>query len=205
MLLHRQGSQSKDALHPLSSKRRGEQHRSPVEEIKLGPQLFFRRRHGVTVFFNGIPLIHHNNTSATVFLDPSGQTLILFRDPIEGINHQHTNITAFNRLKTTINSKIFWAVIHTATASDARCINKPPGPIFPHNIGINGVARCASDRAHNGALLTTNGIQKAGFTHIRTPNNRHLNRLFFITFLILGWQKSENLIQNLSGAGSMNR
>ena len=158
----------------------------------------------MAVFFHRIPLIDHNNTSPTVFFNPSGQTLILFCYPIEGINHQHTHITAFNRLKAAINSKIFRSIIHTAAAADSRCINKSPRAIFSNDVGIDCVASCASDRAHDGALLSTNGIQKAGFTNVRTPNNRHLNRLFFITFLILRRQKCEDLIQNLSGTCPMN-
>ena len=86
VLLNGQGGQSKDALHPLSSERGGEQHRGPIKEIELGAQLLFHRRHGVAVFFHRVPFVDDHHAGTAVLFNAARQALILLGHPIERID-----------------------------------------------------------------------------------------------------------------------
>ena len=157
----------------------------------------------MAVLLHGIPFVHHHHTGATVLLDPPRQPLILFGDAIEGIDHQHADVTAINRFETAVDAEVFGAVIDTPTAADPRGVHQPPGAVLANDVGVDGVPGGAADGAHNRPLLATDGIEQAGFTHIRPSDDRHLDRLLLIPLLILGGQEGEHLIQQISGAHSM--
>ena len=203
MLLNRQGGQSKDALHPLAGERRGEQHRSPIEEIELGAQLLFHRRHGVAVFFHRVPFVDDHHAGTAVLFNAARQALILLGHPIEGIDHQNTHITAFNGLETPVDAEEFRAVIDAATPADARRVHQAPGTILANDAGVNRVASGAADGADNRPLLSADGIQQTGFPDIRPSDDGHLNRLLLVTLLILRGQKGEHLIQQFSSASAV--
>jgi len=159
----------------------------------------------VAVFLHGIPLVDHDNTGAPVFLNATGEPLILLCDAIEGINHQHTDITAFNRFEAAVDAKEFGAVIDTATAADACGIDETPGPVLAHKTGVDRVTGRPADWADDGPLLTADGIQQARFAHIRATDDGELNRLFAVILLRLRWQVGENLIQQFRGSSPVNR
>ena len=74
-------------------------HGRPIEEIELGAELFFHRRHGVAVLLDRIPLVDDHHTGAAVLFDPPRQALILLGHPIQGIDHQNADITAVDGLE----------------------------------------------------------------------------------------------------------
>merc|ERR1711965_1167868 len=98
-----------------------------------------------------------------------------------------------------------WAITHAATPAYSCGVNQSPATIFPFNARVNGVAGGATNRTDNGPRFTTDGVQQAGLPHVGAANNRKLNWLLFITLLILGRKKGEHLIEQLSGASTMNR
>ena len=155
----------------------------------------------MAVFFHGVPFVDDHHAGTTVLFNAARQALILLGHPIEGIDHQNTDITSFNRLEAAVDAEEFRAVVDAATPTDACGIDQAPGAILTNDAGVNRVAGGAADRADNRPLLTADGIQQTGFTDIRPSDDGHLNRLFLVTLLILRGQKGEYLIQQFSGAG----
>ena len=203
MLLHRQGCQGKNAVHPLTGEGRGEQHRCPVEEIQLGAELLLHGGHGVTVLLHRIPFVHHHHTGATVLLDPPRQALILFGDAIKGIDHQHADVTAINRFETAVDAEEFRSVVNTPPPADSSCVDQPPGAILANDIGVNGVPGGAANRAHDRPLFTTDGIEQTGFADVRSSDDCHLDRLFLFPLLVFGRKKGQHLIQQIPGTDTM--
>ena len=203
MLLNCESSQSKDAVHPLPRQCRREQHRSPVEEVELGAQLLFHGGHRVAVFLDGIPFVHNHHTGPAIFLNPARQALILLGDAIQRINHQNTDITAFNRLETAVDPEELRAIVDTAATTDSCRVHQTPRPVFPHDAGVNRVAGRAANRTDNGALFTANRIEQAGFPHIGPADDGHLDGFFLITLLILGREELERLVQHLGRASTV--
>ena len=202
MLLHGQLGQGEDRAHPLAGEGRGEQHRGPVEEIELGAQLLFHGGEGVAVLLDHIPFVHHHHAGAAFLLDPPRQALVLLGDPIEGINHEHADVGAFDRLETAIDTEVLRPVIHTAAATDAGRVEQLPGEALPLDGGVDRVAGGAADRAHDRPVLATDGIEQAGFAHIGPADDRQLDRRLAL-LLRGGRQEADHAVEQVAGAGAM--
>ena len=157
----------------------------------------------MAVLFHGIPFVHHNNAGAAVLFNSARQPLILFGDSIKGINHQDTDIASVDRLEASIDTEELGPVVDAAAATDARCVDQPPGSVFTDDARIDRVAGGPSNGTDDRALLSADGIEQAGFTHIGATDDRHLDRLLLVPFLILRRQIGEHLIEQITGAHTM--
>ena len=195
MLLHRQGRQGEDALHPLALEGGDKQHRRPFKEIELGAQMFFHGWKGVAVLLNQVPFVYHHHAGAAVLLDAARQPLVLLGNALLGVNHQHTHITAFDRLKAAVDAKKFRAIANAAAAANPSGIKQFPGFALPFNRRVDGVSGGAPDRTNDRAILTTDRIEQAGFAHVWPADNRQLNRLLGGLIAQAGGQKGEHLVE----------
>ena len=159
----------------------------------------------MAVLLHRIPFVHNHNAGTTVLFNAPCQPLILLGDPIKDINHQHTYIASVDGLETAIDTEELRPVIHAPAATNTSGVDQPPRSVLPNDARIDRVAGGPSNGADDGSLLTTDGIEQTGFAHIGSTDDRHLDRLFLVAFLILRRQEGQHLIEQISSAHTVDR
>ena len=196
--------QLKKAIHTLAGLCRDKQNGRIGHISQITAHFFSHAVHGLTVFFDQIPLVDDNNAGLACFMGHTGHLSILLGDTFGGVDHDEAHIGTLNGHGSTEHAVLLNIFFHLGLLTDAGGINEHKLALVVFKTGVNGVACGACHIGDDHTLLTKDLIDQRRLARVRLANDGHLNGviLFFLFFLLR--EVLDTGIQQIAGSVTMN-
>ena len=186
-----------EALDALLCQSRSKKHGDIRSKRKAVTYLPFQFHHGIRLFGNHIPLIHHKDKSFASLMDIPDNLFILFRKHIVRIKDKNRHIAIINCTNRTNNTVLFQRFVNLSFLTHPCRIYKNESLPFVFPYGIHSVTSSSHFISHKRTLIAEKRIDQRRFPYIRTPHDRRADDIGRIIFLTR--RKSfRNLIQQIT-------
>ena len=123
-----------------------------------------------------IPLIDHNHQRAAAVEDKTEQRKILVGNPFTRIDNQHHHVGIFNGLQRFDDREFFDHVGNFTALTHARGVDEHVFTFVALHRNVDTVARSPRHVVDHHAVFAEDTVGQRGFPHVRTADNRQLNR-----------------------------
>jgi hypothetical protein len=182
-------------VHACGAERRRPHHRRSREPGDLLAEILERP----VALLDEVPLVRDDEERATELHHPCGEPLVLPREALASLDHQHRDVGAFDRPLGT-EPAVVLDTLHASGASEAGGIHEPHESRRPGDDGVDRVACRSRLLEHDRALLSHQAVEERRLPDVRPADEREPGLMLRSRLGAFGRQERDDPVEQVAGS-----